>query len=57
MHPFSYEGRRVVVTGAASGVGAALLDVLAEVDVEHVVAIDLNKPNGPHDLFFEANLA
>ena len=32
-HPFSYEGRRVVVTGGSRGVGAALLDVLAELDV------------------------
>jgi NAD(P)-dependent dehydrogenase (short-subunit alcohol dehydrogenase family) len=57
MHPFSYAGRRAVVTGAASGVGAALLDVLAEVDVEHVVALDLNKPSGPHDVFVEVNLS
>jgi NAD(P)-dependent dehydrogenase (short-subunit alcohol dehydrogenase family) len=57
MHPFSYEGRRAVVTGAASGVGAALLDVLAEVDVDRVVAIDLNKPSGPHDEFLEVNLS
>jgi NAD(P)-dependent dehydrogenase (short-subunit alcohol dehydrogenase family) len=57
MHPFSYEGRRAVVTGAASGVGAALLDVLAEVGVEHVVALDLNKASGPHDVFVEVNLA
>jgi len=28
--PFSYENRRVVVTGGARGVGAALLDVLSE---------------------------
>ena len=29
-NPFSYAGKRVVVTGAATGVGAALLDLLAE---------------------------
>jgi NAD(P)-dependent dehydrogenase (short-subunit alcohol dehydrogenase family) len=29
-NPFSHAGRRVVVTGGATGVGAALLDVLAE---------------------------
>jgi NAD(P)-dependent dehydrogenase (short-subunit alcohol dehydrogenase family) len=57
MHPFSYEDRRVVVTGAASGVGAALLDVLAELDVEHVTAIDLHAPSGPHDAFLAADLA
>ncbi len=57
MHPFSYAARRAVVTGAASGVGAALLDVLAELDVEHVVALDLNKPARPYDVFVEVNLA
>ena len=30
-NPFSYAGKRVVVTGAATGVGAALLDLLAEI--------------------------
>ena len=29
-NPFSYAGRRVVITGAATGVGAALLDLLVE---------------------------
>ena len=50
-HPFSYEGLRVVVTGGARGVGAALLDVLAELDAAHVTVIDLNPPSGPHDAF------
>jgi NAD(P)-dependent dehydrogenase (short-subunit alcohol dehydrogenase family) len=56
-HPFSYEGRRVVVTGAARGVGAALLDVLAELDVTHVTAIDLNEPSGPHHAFLATDLS
>ena len=40
-HPFSYEGRRAVVTGGSRGVGAALLDLLAELDVAHVTVLDL----------------
>ena len=56
-HPFSYQDRRVVVTGAARGVGAALLDVLAELEVEHVTALDLNAPNGPHDAFLATDLS
>jgi NAD(P)-dependent dehydrogenase (short-subunit alcohol dehydrogenase family) len=56
-HPFSYEGRRVVVTGAARGVGAALLDVLAGLGVAHVTVLDLNAPSGPHDAFLETNLS
>lgn len=56
-HPFSYSGRRAVVTGAASGVGAALLDVLAELDVEHVTVLDLKPPTGPHDEFLAVDLS
>jgi len=55
--PFSYEGRRVVVTGAARGVGAALLRVLAELDVAHVTALDLEVPDGPHEAFLAADLS
>jgi NAD(P)-dependent dehydrogenase (short-subunit alcohol dehydrogenase family) len=56
-HPFSYQDRRVVVTGGARGVGAALLDVLAEVDVAHVTVLDREAPNGPHDRFVAADLS
>ena len=56
-HPFSYEGRRVVVTGAASGVGAALLEVLATLDAEHVTVVDVREPDGPHDDFRAVDLA
>ena len=55
-HPFSYRDRRVVVTGGASGVGAALLDVLAEVDAGHVTVLDVHAPSGPHDVFVEVDL-
>ena len=55
--PFSYAGRRVVVTGAASGVGAALLELLRALDVDHVTALDLKQPLGPHDAFIAADIA
>jgi NAD(P)-dependent dehydrogenase (short-subunit alcohol dehydrogenase family) len=54
---FSYRDRRVVVTGGSSGVGAALLDVLRELDVAHVTVLDLNSPAGPHDTFVATDLA
>jgi Short-chain dehydrogenases of various substrate specificities len=54
--PFSYAGKRVVVTGAATGVGAALLDVLAEQDVTQVTVLDIKAPTGPHDVFVETDL-
>ena len=53
---FSYQDRRVVVTGGSRGVGAALLDVLAELDVAHVTVLDLNPPEGPHDTFVATDL-
>jgi NAD(P)-dependent dehydrogenase (short-subunit alcohol dehydrogenase family) len=56
-HPFSYEGRRAVVTGGSRGVGAALLDVLAELDAAHVTVLDLDQPDGPHHAFVATNLA
>ena len=56
-NPFSYEGKRVVVTGAATGVGAALIEVLAELGAEHVTVLDVKPPTGPHDRYLEVNLA
>jgi NAD(P)-dependent dehydrogenase (short-subunit alcohol dehydrogenase family) len=54
---FSLQDRRVVVTGGARGVGAALLDTLAELDVAHVTVLDRDAPAGPHDVFVPTDLA
>jgi NAD(P)-dependent dehydrogenase (short-subunit alcohol dehydrogenase family) len=55
--PFDYTDQRVVVTGGATGVGAALLDVLAELDAGHVTVLDVKPPMGPHDTFLETDLS
>lgn len=55
--PFSYRGRRVVITGAARGVGAALLDVLADLEVGHVTVLDRDAPVGPHDASLTTDLS
>ena len=47
----------MVVTGGSRGVGAALLEVLAELDAAHVTVLDLNTPSGPHDAFIAADLS
>ena len=39
-----YEGKRVIVTGAASGMGAATARILVELGAE-VHAIDIKKPD------------
>jgi NAD(P)-dependent dehydrogenase (short-subunit alcohol dehydrogenase family) len=56
-NPFSYENKRVVVTGGATGVGAGLLDVLAEQGVAHVTVLDLKQPTGPHTTFMQCDLS
>src|SRR5581483_4909457 len=55
--PFSYSGKRVVVTGGATGVGAALLDLLVELDAANVTVLDVKEPSGPHHTFLQTDLA
>lgn len=52
-----FSGKNVVVTGAATGVGAALLDVLAELGAPGVTVLDIRAPTGPHARYIETNLA
>ena len=57
MSEYDYRDRRAVVTGAARGVGAALLEVLSELDVGHVTVLDREAPTGKHDDFLQVDLA
>jgi NAD(P)-dependent dehydrogenase (short-subunit alcohol dehydrogenase family) len=52
----SYEGKRVVITGAASGVGAALVNILQDTGAAHITTIDV-KPGGPVDQNIAADLS
>ena len=56
-NPFSYEGKRVVITGAYSGVGAALLELVDDLGAEHITVIDLKEPSGPASKFVQADLS
>ena len=56
-NPFSYAGKRVVVTGGYSGVGAALVELLKELDADHVTVLDLKEPTGPADGFVQVDLS
>jgi NAD(P)-dependent dehydrogenase (short-subunit alcohol dehydrogenase family) len=56
-NPFSYENKRVVVTGGATGVGAGLLEVLAEQDAAHVTVLDVKAPSGPHQTYLQTDLS
>ncbi|MDI2125233.1 SDR family oxidoreductase [Yinghuangia seranimata] len=54
--PFSYEGKRVVVTGGFSGVGAALVELLTELGAEHITVLDIKEPTGSAQKFIQTDL-
>jgi NAD(P)-dependent dehydrogenase (short-subunit alcohol dehydrogenase family) len=55
-HCFDYTDKRVVITGAYSGVGAALLEVLAELGRPEVVVLDIKQPEGSVAQFIETDM-
>ena len=57
MSGMDYKGKHVVVTGGASGVGAALLEKLAELGGPRVTVLDLHQPSGPHAEFLQTDLS
>ncbi len=52
-----FSNRRVIVTGGATGVGAALLELLAEQGARDVTVLDVKAPPGPHATFIETDLS
>jgi NAD(P)-dependent dehydrogenase (short-subunit alcohol dehydrogenase family) len=52
-----YTNKRVVVTGGATGVGAALLELLAELGGPEVTVLDVKAPSGPHARFLATDLS
>lgn len=54
-NPLSYEGRRVVVTGAGSGMGEATALLLKDLGA-HIVAIDIKKPRHDFHEFRQVDL-
>jgi len=57
MSDLDFTGKTVVVTGGATGVGAALLDLLAELGATDVTVLDLKEPSGPHARFLATDLS
>jgi NAD(P)-dependent dehydrogenase (short-subunit alcohol dehydrogenase family) len=51
-----YRGTRVVVTGAASGMGEATATILGELGAE-VHVVDVKKPTAANEAFYETDLA
>lgn len=56
-NPFDYTGKRVVVTGAFSGVGAALLELLRDIGATDVTVLDIKQPSGPYKTYIETNMS
>ena len=56
-NPFSYQGKRVVITGAYSGVGAATVELLSSLGASEIIALDIKQPQGPITRYIETNLA
>ena len=57
MTDLDYTGKRTLVTGGATGVGAALLDLLAELGASDVTVLDIKEPTGPHATFIQTDLS
>lgn len=51
-----YTGKRVVLTGGATGIGAALASLLRELNVEHLTILDV-KPAQHADLYIPVDLS
>ncbi len=54
---FSYAGKKVVLTGGASGVGAAAVELLASAGCTDLTVIDRNEPTGPATAYIAADLS
>ena len=52
----SFAGKTIIVTGAASGIGAATADLLSSQGAK-VIALDLNKPEKDYDVFIQIDLS
>src|SRR4051812_7619768 len=53
----NYQNKTVVVSGAATGVGAALIDRLRAAHAEQIIALDIKPCDGPIDQFILADLS
>ncbi|MEM7098530.1 MAG: coniferyl-alcohol dehydrogenase [Pseudomonadota bacterium] len=52
----SYAGKKVVITGAYSGIGASLVDLLRQAGAEHISVLDLKEPEVPVEQFIETDM-
>ena len=56
MQDISYAGKRIVLTGGFSGIGAALIEVLRELGADHIVVLDLKEPSATVERFITTDM-
>ena len=56
MRDISYAGKRVVITGAYSGIGAALIEVLRELGADNLTVLDLKSPVTHVEQFIQTDM-
>ena len=52
----TYEGKRVLVTGAYSGIGASLVEILNQSGAEQITVLDIKAPDADVDRFIETDM-
>lgn len=54
---FSYEGKKVVLTGGTTGVGAAAVELLAEAGCTDLTVLDIKEPTGPATRYLPTDMS
>ena len=52
----TYEGKRVIVTGAYSGIGASLVEMIKQSGAEQITVLDIKAPDADVDRFIETDM-
>lgn len=57
MHPSTdFAGKKIVITGAYSGIGAALVSLLREFGADQIVVLDIKEPEAEVEAFIETDM-
>lgn len=54
---FSYAGKKVVLTGGTTGVGAAAVDLLADLGCTDLTVLDIKEPTGPATRYLPTDMS
>ena len=54
---FSYDGKKVVLTGGTTGVGAAAVELLADAGCTDLTVLDIKEPTGPATRYIPTDMS